>query len=288
MRLGCYGLLDNHETIGAAGFDYLEINVQSVLRGDEPSSIWESDAPDPDQLALPVEVASGLLPKDRVVVGSRRNLVELQNYLQRVAKRAQRLGIGCLVFDRAELCQRPADIDLETAWKHIEEFIQMAGEVCAHHDCVLVVEPIEKVEPTGMINALDQVRSLCERVNLFNVGIGVDSEQFIGQKESDDSVIKLGDRLKLVHVGVSGVSRVPHGQASDTTSSGQPRPKPLPLIDQASYVADLEYFICVLRKTGYEGRVTFRAESDSHPIQAIADQLRWWRTAWDRAGQFEG
>ena len=58
MRLGCYGSLDRIGPIRAAGFDYLETSVQLVLRGHEPSRVWDAQAPDPDELPLPIEVAN--------------------------------------------------------------------------------------------------------------------------------------------------------------------------------------------------------------------------------------
>lgn len=286
MRLGCYGSLERIGPIHAAGFDYLETSVQLVLRGDEPSRVWDAQAPDPDQLPLPVEVACDLLPADRVIVGSRRESVELQNYLQRVAKRAQRLGIRCLMFGSGPVLQEPTGFDPSTAWQHLDEFIQMAGEICAHHGVMVVVEPTE-AGPAGTVSSLEQATLLCDRLEHPAVGVGVDCDQFIRQHESDDAVIKLAHRLKIVHMSLPG-DTLRHQVDHDPTSSEQGGAKRSPLANQGSDNVDLEYFLCVLRKTGYEGRVTLRPQLGGEPTPEVASLLRCWRTIWARTGQFEG
>ena len=131
MHLGCYGSLDKAKQLKAAGFDFLEVDAHTVLRGDLSTTDWQP--PDANKLAVPIEVASGLLPDDQLIVGPERDTVQLQNHMQRMAKRAQQLGIRFLIFDSGRARYQPQGVTAATAWDHLEEFVRMAAQICAHH-----------------------------------------------------------------------------------------------------------------------------------------------------------
>ncbi len=69
MRWGCCGTIEQAREIKDAGFDFLEVNVQHVLRGDVPDSIWTATAPDPAAMPLPIEAANCLVPATRGPIG---------------------------------------------------------------------------------------------------------------------------------------------------------------------------------------------------------------------------
>lgn len=265
MRLGCCGSLEDLAAIKDAGFDFLEINVQGVLRGDEPSATWDAAAPDPDKLGLPIEAANSLVPATRPIVGPGRDFGGLQDYMQRVAKRAERLGIQRLVFGSGGARKRPDGVDPVAAGAQIAEFTRMAGEVCAHHGITLVVEHLHRGE-TNTLNSLAECRTLCEEVDHPRVAMLVDSYHLGLEGEDDAAVLDLGGTLKHVHVAevVGRLQPGAHGGASDAF--------------------DFEHFFALLRKLGYDERISVEARWAKPIAEAGRACVAYLRQTWDRAG----
>lgn len=268
MKLGCCGGLESAQQMRDAGFDFIEVGVQAVLKGQTPSSEWDATAPDPAKLPLPIEAANGLLPGTLPVVGPARDLVALQDYMQRVAKRAQRLGIRRLVFGSGKARQRPAEVSPEEAMQHIIEFSAMAAQVCAHHDVILVVEHLNSGE-CNTVNRLDETRAICEAVNHPALQGLVDSYHYGLEKDTEQAVLDLGPMIRHVHV-------------AEVDGRGQPGHPA-----HADQAFDFAEFFCLLRKTGYNERISIEARW-SGPIAekgpAVVELLR---KAWDTAGKCE-
>jgi len=264
MRIGCDVPLDQAQQAQAAGYDYIEIHTQSVLRGCEPSSVWDLQAPDPDQLPLPIEVANHMLPNDLPVIGPQRNMMDLQNYTQRIVKRAQRLGVRCLVFDSDHANRCPDGVSRDMAWDHLTEFTRMAGEIGAHHGVTFAVKPVASSSAAGVIQTIEQAGSLCDRVDHRCVGIAIDGSLLEESLATDQAVLELGDRL--MHVYSPGLT-------DDLSQNSEQK-------------IGLEYFFCLLRKAGYNQRVTVNIKQ---PDMATTDgwgDIRRVRDAWVRSGQY--
>ncbi len=259
MRVGCCAPLEQAQRVKEAGFDYLEADAQQVLRAHESSDTWNKTSVATGSLPLPIKAVGGLLPLEMAVVGKSRDMVGLQNYMQRTAKRAQHLGIHCLIFDSPDVWLSLAGADRDTAWEQSVEFLRMAVQVCAHHSVTMVIEPPNDGR-TFMPSKIAQARSLCDSVGHNGVGVMVDAQQWHKHRETELSVLELGDRLKHV--------RVP------------------PLADQqdpaASDGVDLEQFFCLLHKAGYSGPVSIVSTLKISP-----DWARSIRKAWEQAGATE-
>lgn len=271
MRLGCCGKLDQAVLFRELGFDFIEVNVQQVLQGDVPSSEWDKTAPDPQKLALPVEAANCLVPAHHPIVGPKRDMKVLQDYMQRIAKRAGHMGMKRLVFGSGGARKRPDEVDVETANEQLLEFTRMAGEMCAHHDVLLVIEHLNKGE-TNTINALSQSKALCDKAAHRSVAVLVDSFHYGLEKEEDGSILGLGDRIRHVHVAepVKRIQPGGHGPVGSTPDA-----------------FDFEHFFALLRKVGYDERVAIES-SWTGPIEQTAPGcVAFLRETWAKAGKVE-
>jgi len=271
MRLGCCGKIEEAQQIKNAGFDFLEVNIQQVLKGDMPSDEWDKTAPDPDKLPLPIEAANSLVPGNRPIVGPSRSMSGLQDYMQRVAKRAQRLGIERLVFGSGGARKRPEEVDPETALEQIVEFTRMAGEVCAHHNVILVIEHLN-VKETNTLNKLAECRVVCDRVALPSVQMLVDTYHYALENEDDKAVLDLAGQLRHVHVA-EPVGRVQPGAHGDPSPGGD--------------AFDFEDFFCLLRKIGYDERISIEGRWTQPIAEAGRASVEVLRSAWERAGKCE-
>lgn len=263
MRLGCCGSLEQARQFKEVGFDFLEVNVQSVLRGDEPDEQWSA----PSGVVLPIEAANCLVPGHHPIVGPQRDLKVLARYMQRVARRAKQLGIEVLVFGSGGARKRPEGVSPEGAFDHLVDFTRLAGEVCAEHGVTLVIEHLHRGE-TNTLNKLAESRALADRVALPNVKVLVDSYHYGLENETGSALVGLGDRVAHVHVA-EPVERVQPGGHG----AGDAR------------CFDFVAFFKVLRQTGYAGRVSVECKWKGEIGDAGPAAVRLLRRAWDMAGK---
>lgn len=268
MRLGCCGGIDNIEQVRDAGFDFLEVGVQPVLRGDDSDADWRAAAPDPDKLPLPIEAANSLLPVAHPVVGPQRDMDALRTYMGRVAERAARIGIQRLVFGSGKARVRPEGVSAGEAMDQLAEFCRMAGDLCHQHGVTLVIEHLHQGE-TNTINSLADELTLVERANHPGVQALVDSFHYGLENETDEAIIKLGDYIRHVHVA-EPVDRLQPG-AHGTSEKA----------------FDFESFFCSLRKVGYDERVSIEAKWNTSIAEAGPACVELLRQAWQAAGRCE-
>ncbi|MCE9589926.1 MAG: sugar phosphate isomerase/epimerase [Planctomycetes bacterium] len=271
MRLGCCAGIDDVAVVKAAGFDFLEVTVTGVLRGLEPSSTWDATAPDPAKLALPIEAVNTLMAPGLPIVGPSRDRVALQDYIQRIAKRAERLGIQRLVFGSGGARKRPDGTDNDTALQHLIEFVKMTGDVCGHHGITLVIEHLNRGE-TNTLNSLAECRYVCEQADNPNVAMLVDSYHYGLEKEEPQAILDLEGTLRHVHV-------------AEVTGRIQPGAHGPVRADSPAF--DFDDFFCALRKIGYDERVSVECKWQPSLQEGAAACAKFLRQAWANAGSGE-
>lgn len=269
MRWGCCGSIDQAEAIQQAGFDFLEVNVQAVLQGEVEDAPWEQTLSSYEASPLPIEAANCLVPGSLPVLGPTCDLPALQQYMERVSRRAKRLGMTRLVFGSGGARRRPTDLSTSEAYRQLEAFTRLAGEVCGEQGILLVIEHLNQSE-TNTINSLEQAMRLCDRVSLPSVQVLVDSYHYGLENETDDALIALGSRIRHVHVA-EPVDRLQPGGHGD-------------LSDKAF---DFVHFFALLRKVGYGERISIEAKW-SKPIEENgASTLALLKESWEAAERAE-
>ncbi len=266
MRLGCCGGLEQAEVVRQAGFDFLEVNVQQVLRGQEDDATWAKGAPDLAKLALPIEAANCLVPGSLPILGPARDFEALTSYMRRVAKRAAQLGMAVLVFGSGGARRKPEGFSAAQAADQLAQFTRMAGEQCADHGVTLVIEHLHRGE-TNTVNRLSQARSLCDEVNHPGVAVLVDSFHYRLEKENDENLLDLGNRIAHVHVAEVVDRLQPGGHGDD-----------------AEKAFDFVHFFSLLHKLGYDQRVSIECKWQPPLAEAGAATAKMLRQAWEEAG----
>ncbi|MEX0886260.1 MAG: sugar phosphate isomerase/epimerase family protein [Phycisphaeraceae bacterium] len=250
MRLGMVAPLEHAHAMQQAGFDYLEVQIRSVLDGRLDDDAWRAGAPNPASLPLPLEAGAGLLPADMPVIGPERDLDALRLYMERVAARARALGIDVLVFGSGGARKRPDDVSPDAALRQLVEFCQLAGDACAAHDVTLVVEHLNRGE-TNTINTLVQERQLVEKAHHPRVAGLVDSYHFGVENDSSEDLLALAGRIAHVHLA----------EPSGRHEPGHPA--------DAEQAFDFEDFFSLLHKIGYDGRFSIEGKLTG-PIEEVA------------------
>ena len=263
MRFGCCGAVEDAALFKDLGFDFLEIHIQTLLRGDVDDATWAATAPDVDKVALPIEAGNCLVPGSLPLVGPQCDMDALAIYMQRVAARAKKMGLSILVFGSGGARRRPDDVPAEIAIKQIQAFTRMAAEACDKHGVLLVIEHLNKGED-NMLNSLAQVLALHEKVDHRGCQTLVDSFHFGLENETDQTLLALGDTLRHVHVS-EVVDRAEPGAHGD----------------DAEKAFDFKHFFSVIKQLGYDDRMAIEARWQKPVAEAGAASLALLKRAWD-------
>src|SRR4051812_13041793 len=97
MKFGICTSFTNAAAVKAAGWDYVEENVQSLLQGTVTDQEWKQE-PAAKAAALPIPAANSLVPASLKITGPDVDPNALGCYMETVVRRAANLGIKTLVF----------------------------------------------------------------------------------------------------------------------------------------------------------------------------------------------
>jgi len=268
MQIGWNGMFGDALAAKADGCDFLEVNIQQALRGDEEDDAWAAATPSVDSLALPVLAANCLLPASHKPIGPAVDWGLLKRYMRRVAQRAGRLGIRYLVFGSGGARMCPEGFDWAEAQEQLVAFCRMAGDACGEHGVTLAVEHLHRGE-TNTINTLPAMFELLDKVGHERVEALVDSYHFGLEEQRFEDLAALGGRVAHVHVA-EPVGRVEPNAYANT--------------DKKDQGFDFVGFFAALRLAGYDGGVTFEGKHSGPIAETRSAWVGYVREAWARAG----
>src|SRR5690242_1304573 len=127
-QFGVCTSVDNAAVVKAAGFDYVEENVQNLLQGLTPDAEW-TGAARAAASPLPVPAANVYLPGKLKITGPQVDMDALRSYVRTVFERAKKVGIRTIVFGSAGARNLPDGFDRNTAEQQILEFIRMFAPI---------------------------------------------------------------------------------------------------------------------------------------------------------------
>lgn len=259
MRLGVYTSVDDSAAVKAAGWDFVEENVQTFLEGTTPDADWWG-AERTKRAVLPVPAANRLVPANLKLTGPEADLNDLRAYMTCVLERAGRVGATTLVFGSGGARTYPAGFDRATAKRQILDFLRMALPIAQRHGVTMVAEPLNRGE-CNIMNSVAESMEYVRELDHPNFQCLVDSFHLWLE---DEPLANLRAAMPWIrHVHVSDVKdRMPPG----LSGGGE----------------DYRSFLAVLREAGYDGMITVEADMFDLPrdgrrvLDFLNDQ---WRTA---------
>lgn len=259
MRLGVYTSVDDSAAVKAAGWDFVEENVQTFLEGTVPDAGWRG-ADRAAAAVLKVPAANRLVPASLKLTGPDADLDKLRAYMTRVLERAGRVGTTTLVFGSGGARTYPAGFDRAAAKRQILDFLRMALPIAQRHGVTLVAEPLNRGE-CNIMNSVAESMEYVRELDHPNFQCLVDSFHLWLE---DEPLANLRAAMPWIrHVHVSDVKdRMPPG----LSGGGE----------------GYRSFFAVLREAGYDGMITVEADTFDLPRDGrrVLDFLNGqWRTA---------
>jgi sugar phosphate isomerase/epimerase len=231
------------EQARAAGFEFGEIGLRDVVALSDAE--FEQLRNRLRALPLPIRVAINFLPADLLVVGPKVDRKAQDEYLGRALARAERLGIGLVIFASGKSRHFPDGFAREQAFDQLVEFSRRAATAAQKHKLALAVEPLDAPE-TNTINTVAEAVKLVDEVAHPAFGVAVDYYHLTLAREPPAAILAAGKHLR--HVRLAN----PAGRA----------------FPMAAGEADYAGFFGALRKVGYRGGIGVEAHSTDFAHEA--------------------
>lgn len=212
MKIGICTAAGNAAAVKAAGFDFVEENVQSLLHAhDQTADVWQG-ANIALSAALPVPAANSMVPGHLKITGPNADPQAVAKYMTIVLSRARRVGINTIVFGSGGARAVPEGFSHATATDQIVTFLRAIAPLAEDNNVTLVVEHLNKKE-CNILNGVAECAEVVRRVSHPNVQLLFDSYHFwmdeLDLAELKDNValvrhVHLADREGRVAPSLSG------------------------------------------------------------------------------------
>jgi sugar phosphate isomerase/epimerase len=257
MLFGICTGCQNAAAVKAAGWDYIEENVQSLLQPAVADKHW--NAPVGDE--LPIRAANVLVPGTLKIVGPHAYPERLRQHMMTVLSRASKIGISTLVFGSGAARMIPEGFDRETASRQIIEFARSSAEIAAGFRIMIVLEPLNQSE-CNTINTVAEAMRFVKAVDHPWFQCLVDTYHFWLEDEPLENLRRAMPSIKHVHVA-DKEGRVAPGL------SGK---------------ADYRPLFRVLKQGDYNGTISFEGAAMADFTTTAPKVLEFVKQQWNEAG----
>lgn len=248
--------------VRAAGWDFVEVNVQSTFQGLQPDDAAWTGRQRVAAAVLPAPAANVLVPGDLKIVGPTADLSALRSYMQVVLRRAAACGTTTLVFGSGVARKVPDGFDRGRARQQIVDFAKTAAGLAQPHGVTLVCEPLNRGE-CNIINSVAEAMEYVRAVDHPNFQCLVDSYHFWLEEEPLANLAAAMPWIRHVHVA-DKAGRVAPGQ------SGGPE-------------SDYKAFFATIKAGGYDGRISVEAGKFLDAPASYPAVLQFLKSQWAAA-----
>ncbi len=232
MKFGICTSVGNAAAVKAAGWEYVEENVQTLLQPAVPDDQWTA-AP-AKSAVLPIPVANVLMPGTLKITGPTADPQKLREHISTVVRRARQVGIKTIVFGSGGARNVPDGFERESAVKQITDFARNTAQLAAEQGITIVAEHLNRGE-CNIMNTVAEAMQYVKAVNHPNFQCLVDTYHLWLEDEPLENVRAAMPWIRHVHLADKD-GRVAPG---------------------LSGTADYRKFFGVLKQANYNGLISF-------------------------------
>jgi sugar phosphate isomerase/epimerase len=242
MRIGCCCNIEDASIAYAAGFDFIECKVTSLLpeeSGDAVSTILAQHK------AAPVLVAAFnvFLPGAMKIVGPTVDAARIGRYVDNALARVQEIGSEIIVFGSGVARAIPDGFPAEEARKQIIAFLHRVADAAEGTGITVVIEPLNRKE-SNVIHTVAEGAALAEAVSRFDIQVLADFYHMDEEQEPLAHILDYQRWVKHIHVAdtgrrAPGLGHYPYAEFAD-----------------------------ILRQSGYEGMVSIECRWENFQAEA--------------------
>jgi D-psicose/D-tagatose/L-ribulose 3-epimerase len=232
------------------GFDYVELPLAQMvdLNDKEFSSLKERV----DSSGLKCEACNNFFPGSIRLTGHAVDYGKIEEYLNKALARASQLGVKVIVFGSSKSKNVPEGYPMDKAWSQLVELLRYIDPLVRPKGITIAIEPLCKLE-SNIINTAGEGLQLVKAADRENIKLLVDYYHLVMEKEDPEIILDAGPYIKHTHFA-------------------NPAGRVYPVEAEDGYVR----FMNLLRRIGYEGRVSIEAYAKDfcHDAKRSSEMLR--------------
>ena len=243
FRFGVCCRPDQVALAAQAGYDYVELNLNDVLKMDEEQ--YRAMAREMQRCGVYAEVVCGLLPDGLPLVGEGVSSREIHQALDVSFDLAQALGAEIAVLDCAASRALPAGFDPAMAWRQMGNFVRLLQSYGSDFGMRTALLPLRR-SAADLMNYITEATLISAMLRLDRVGVAASRYNMAMEAESLPQLKRTGSLLW--HVRVSNVL----GNRPPKAGDGE----------------DYAALFATLAEMGYDGRITMEAPCGNFETEA--------------------
>lgn len=197
----------------AAGYDFLENGVQSLLVPSKPEAEFAAALEAIRKSPLPFVSCNGFFPGELKLTGPATKTDEALAFAKIALERAEKAGVRFVVLGSGKARAVPEGFDPMQAREQFVAFCQKLGPIAAKYHVTIVLEPLNRRE-TNFFNSVSEGIGLVDEIRDPAIQLLADIYHMLQEDESPDSIRKAGPRLRHCHIAEKA-KRTPPGFAGD-------------------------------------------------------------------------
>jgi sugar phosphate isomerase/epimerase len=198
MLIGCCCPVENAYEAQAAGFDYIECTVVSLLPEEDDVAASAIIAKH-NAAVLPVRAFNVFLPRDLKIVGPEVDQERIQKYLKSALARVQQIGAQLVVFGSGGARSIPDGFPRDEAVHQMTRFLHTVADIADYTELAIAVEPLNRRE-SNVINSVAEAVALAKRVDRPSVRVLADFYHMSEEHEPLSHLVDYRDWILHVHV----------------------------------------------------------------------------------------
>lgn len=219
-----------------ADYDYMEWTVAELLRPRESEAAFLASCDALLASPLSYQVANGFIPGELKITGPAVDVSALEAYVKVTMKRAERMGIGIIVFGSGGARAIPEKFDPARAHEQLVAFCRMVGPIAQAHNVTIAVEPLNKAE-CNVLTTVAESAALVNEVAHPAIRLLVDAYHLMKDDDPVASIVAHGHLLVHAHIATIPSRFAP-----------------------AAEPCDLAPFFDALAKVPYKGRISIEGK----------------------------
>ena len=254
MKFGACASWTDAVALKAAGFEFIELNVQTHLK---PLDDEAAFAPTLDAIRgspLPALAANSFIPGAFKITGPDVNPARLTAYAETACHRASLAGLHTIVFGSGGARQIPDGFDRASAWRQLLDFGRAVAPLAEAHGITIVTEPLNHRE-CNVLTTVGECAEFVREINHPNCRLLVDAYHWLSDGDSIDDLVAAGPLLAHAHIATALSRKAPGLEPCDFAS-----------------------FFRALQLGGYNGPLSVEGRWDDIAADApgVLEELRRW------------
>lgn len=214
IRFGICAGPEKAAALQAAGFDFIECGVGSLLKPDKPDAVFAADLEKLKACPLPIRSCNGFIPASFRLTGPEAKHDPALDYAVVACRRADAVGIPHIVFGSGGARKVPAGFDPAQAKEQFIDFCRKLAGRIAELKVTIVLEPLNKGE-TNLLNSVAEGIGYVDAIGHPRIQLLADFYHMLKENEGPDSIRKAGARLRHCHVAELEGRKAPGTKGED-------------------------------------------------------------------------